>query len=49
LIEKAGEEAAEATEAEPDYHATAEYREEMARIFVQRGLREALKRVKGGK
>jgi CO/xanthine dehydrogenase FAD-binding subunit len=49
LIEKAGKEAAEATEAEPDYHATAEYREEMARIFVQRGLLEALKRVKGGK
>jgi 2-furoyl-CoA dehydrogenase FAD binding subunit len=49
LIKKAGEEAAEATETEPDYHASAEYRRDMARVFVQRGLREALSRVKGGK
>ncbi len=49
LIKKAGEEAAEATETEPDYHASAEYRKEMASVFVQRGLREALSRVKGGK
>lgn len=49
LIEKAGREAAEATETEPDYHASAEYRKDMARVFVQRGLREALNRVKGGK
>jgi carbon-monoxide dehydrogenase medium subunit/2-furoyl-CoA dehydrogenase FAD binding subunit len=49
LIKEAGEEAAEATETEPDYHASAEYRKDMARVFVQRGLREALSRVKGGK
>lgn len=48
LIEKAGEGAAEATETEPDYHASAEYRKEMARVFVQKGLHEALSRVKGG-
>jgi carbon-monoxide dehydrogenase medium subunit/2-furoyl-CoA dehydrogenase FAD binding subunit len=49
LIEKAGEEAAEATETEPDYHASAEYRKEMTRVFVQKALQEALSRVKGGK
>jgi len=49
LIKKAGEAAAEATDTEPDYHASAEYRKDMARVFVQRGLREALSRVKGGK
>lgn len=49
LIKKAGSEAAEATETEPDYHASAEYRKDMARVFVQRGLHEALSRVKGGK
>jgi CO/xanthine dehydrogenase FAD-binding subunit len=49
LIKKAGAEAAEATETEPDYHASAEYRKDMARVFVQRGLHEALSRVKGGK
>lgn len=49
LIKEAGEEAAEATETEPDYHASAEYRKDMARVFVQRGLHEALSRVKGGK
>lgn len=48
LIAKAGEEAAEITEAEPDYHASAEYRKDMARVFVQRGLREALNKVRGG-
>ena len=49
LIKKAGAEAAEATETEPDYHASAEYRKDMARVFVQRGLHEALSRFKGGK
>ncbi|MGD9038005.1 MAG: xanthine dehydrogenase family protein subunit M [Desulfobacteraceae bacterium] len=49
LIQEAGEEAAEATETEPDYHASAEYRKDMARVFVQRGLHEALSKVKGGK
>jgi CO/xanthine dehydrogenase FAD-binding subunit len=49
LIKKAAREAEEATETEPDYHASAEYRKDMARVFVQRGLREALGRVKGGK
>jgi 2-furoyl-CoA dehydrogenase FAD binding subunit len=49
LIEKAAQAAAEATETDSDYHASAEYRKEMARVFVKRGLREALNRVKGGR
>jgi CO/xanthine dehydrogenase FAD-binding subunit len=40
--------AAEATDPEPDYHASAEYRRDMARVFVKRGLEEALNRTKGG-
>lgn len=48
LIEEVGQEAAEATETESDYHASDEYREEMAKVFVRKGLREAWKRVKGG-
>ncbi len=49
LLGEAGRLAAEATEPESDYHASAEYRREMARVFVHRGLREALKRAKGGR
>ncbi len=49
LIEKMGQEAVDATDAEPDYHASAEYRRDMARVFVQKGLREAWDMVKGGK
>jgi carbon-monoxide dehydrogenase medium subunit/2-furoyl-CoA dehydrogenase FAD binding subunit len=49
LIEKVGQEAVEATDTEPDYHASAEYRRDMARVFVQKGLREAWNMVKGGK
>jgi len=48
LIEKAGQKAAEAADPESDYHASAEYRTDMTRVFVQRGLAEALNRVKGG-
>jgi len=48
LIEKAGQKAAEATDPDSDYHASAEYRRDMARVFVQRGLKEAWNRVKGG-
>lgn len=48
LIEEVGQEAAEATETESDYHASDEYRKEMAKVFVRKGLREAWKRVKGG-
>lgn len=48
LIEKAGQEAAEATDPDYDYHASSEYRRDMARVFVRRGLKEAWNRGKGG-
>ncbi len=48
LIDKAGKEAGEATDPEPDYHASAEYRKAMSRVFVQRGLKEAWNLVNGG-
>ena len=48
LIDKAALEAVEVTDAESDYHASDEYRREMARVFVRRGLREAWSSVKGG-
>lgn len=48
LIDKAGKKAAEATDPEPDYHASAEYRRDMTRVFVQKGLKEAWNRVNGG-
>jgi len=48
LIDKSGQEAGEATDTEPDYHASAEYRMDMTRVFVQRGLKEARKMVNGG-
>jgi len=49
LLEEAGRLAAEATEPESDYHASAEYRRDMARVFVRRGLKEAIERAKGGR
>jgi carbon-monoxide dehydrogenase medium subunit len=48
LIEKAGRESADTTDTDADYHASAEYRRDMARVFVQRGLKEAWNRVEGG-
>jgi len=48
LIAAAAREAAQATDTEPDYHASAEYRMDMARVFVRKGLQEAWNRVKGG-
>lgn len=48
LIEKAGQKAAEAADPESDYHASAEYRRDMTRVFVKRGLAEARNRAKGG-
>jgi CO/xanthine dehydrogenase FAD-binding subunit len=48
LIQEAAMKAAEATEPESDYHASAEYRRDMARVFTQRALREAWSMVKGG-
>jgi carbon-monoxide dehydrogenase medium subunit/2-furoyl-CoA dehydrogenase FAD binding subunit len=48
LIAEAAEQAAEETDTEPDYHASAEYRMDMARVFVKRGLQEAWNRVNGG-
>ncbi len=49
LIAKAAETAAEATEPESDYHASAEYRKEMAKVFTRRALEEAWNLVKGGR
>ena len=49
LIREAGVKAAGTTEPESDYHASAEYRKDMARVFTQRSLQEAWNKVKGGK
>ena len=48
LIATAAQQAAEETDTEPDYHASAEYRMDMARVFVQKGLQEAWNMVNGG-
>jgi CO/xanthine dehydrogenase FAD-binding subunit len=48
LIEKAGRESADTADTDSDYHASAEYRRDMVRVFVQRGLKEAWHRVEGG-
>jgi CO/xanthine dehydrogenase FAD-binding subunit len=49
LMAEAGVKAAEATEPESDYHASAEYRQDMARVYTVRSLREAWNMIKGGK
>ena len=49
LIKQASTKASEATQPESDYHASAEYRKDMARVFTQRSLQEAWNKVKGGK
>jgi CO/xanthine dehydrogenase FAD-binding subunit len=49
LIKEAGVKAAQATDPESDYHASAEYRKDMARVFTQRSLKEAWNKAKGGK
>jgi aerobic carbon-monoxide dehydrogenase medium subunit len=49
LIAKAAQLAIESTDAESDYHASADYRKEMTKVLVQRSLREALERTQGGK
>ncbi|MDP6180080.1 MAG: FAD binding domain-containing protein, partial [Desulfatiglandales bacterium] len=43
-IEEAANGAAEAGDPDPDIHASAEYKREMARVFTKRGLIEALER-----
>ena len=48
LIAEAAQQAAEETDTEPDYHASAEYRMDMARVFVKRGLQEACNMINGG-
>ena len=48
LIAEAAQQAAEETDTEPDYHASAEYRMDMARVFVKRSLLEAWNMVNGG-
>jgi carbon-monoxide dehydrogenase medium subunit/2-furoyl-CoA dehydrogenase FAD binding subunit len=48
LIAAAAQQAAEETDTEPDYHASAEYRMDMARVYVQRGLQEACNMLNGG-
>ncbi|MBU1208035.1 MAG: xanthine dehydrogenase family protein subunit M [Proteobacteria bacterium] len=49
LIMEAGVLAAQATEPESDYHASAEYRRNLAKVFTQRSLQEAWNKIKGGK
>ncbi len=49
LIAQAAEKAAEATEPESDYHASAEYRKEMAKVYTRRSLEEAWNLAKGGR
>jgi CO/xanthine dehydrogenase FAD-binding subunit len=49
LIKEAGIKAAQATDPESDYHASAEYRKDMAKVFTQRSLKEAWNKAKGGK
>lgn len=48
LITQAAQQAAEETDTESDYHASAEYRADMARVFVKKGLQEAWNMVNGG-
>lgn len=48
LIAKAAQQAAEETDTEPDYHASAEYRMDMARVFVKKGLQKAWNMLNGG-
>lgn len=49
LLAEASRLAIEATDAESDYHASADYRRDMTRVLVQRSLVEALARAQGGK
>jgi CO/xanthine dehydrogenase FAD-binding subunit len=49
LIEQAAKLAIEATDAESDYHASADYRRDMTRVLVRRALQEALAKARGGK
>jgi CO/xanthine dehydrogenase FAD-binding subunit len=49
LMAEAGVKAAEAAEPEADYHASAEYRRDMARVYTVRSLKAAWNMVKGGK
>jgi CO/xanthine dehydrogenase FAD-binding subunit len=48
LIAEAGVKAAQATEPESDYHASAEYRKDLAKVFTQRALKQAWNKAKGG-
>jgi CO/xanthine dehydrogenase FAD-binding subunit len=49
LAEQAAELALQATDAESDYHATADYRREMTRVLVRKTLQDALQKARGGK
>ena len=46
LIDQAGALAAQEAEPDSDYHASADYREDLTRVYVCRGLRAALKQYK---
>ncbi len=48
MIDQAAQQAAEETDTDSDYHASAEYRKDMARVFVKRGLQEAWNMLNGG-
>lgn len=49
LIQSAATLSIESTDAESDYHASADYRREMTRVLVERSLKEALMKTQGGK
>lgn len=49
LIEAAGKAASESVEPESDYHASAEYRRDMTRLYIKKAIKEAHYRCKGGK
>jgi CO/xanthine dehydrogenase FAD-binding subunit len=49
LIEKAAQLAIESTDAESDYHASADYRKDLTKVLVHKSLREALEKTQGGK
>jgi carbon-monoxide dehydrogenase medium subunit len=48
LIQNAATLSIESTDAESDYHASADYRREMTRVLVERSLKEALMKAQGG-
>jgi len=48
-LEQAAKLAIEATDAESDYHASADYRRDMTRVLVRKALQDALEKARGGR